>query len=595
MNARFPLSQKVLALVLVPLVISSGLLLVLAFFLAQAEIQANRESHAREMRGQCTIVLDYANAIVSALVNFKLTRDRDYLRTVSDAKKNLVPEETRLQELVKSSPEQSQSVQTISLLTDRILKVATDTINGQEPGEPELSKIWQAADQIKIEIRRLNLYETRASAKVPLSEQNFRERMKQVLVYGSALNFVVAILLCLFAVRQVLARLLVVKENYKRFAEQDSLLAPSSGNDEIADIDQGFHDMARTILEYVRKEKAMIENANDIICSLDASRHFLRVNRACTRILGYEASEICGHEIDEFLAENDNEKVLSTVDQIINTKASGDFETVVCSKDKQIKIFLWTAYWSEQEQALFCVLHDITELRRLERTKQGFMAMVSHDLRAPLMSVHATLELLEDSLFGPLNDSGKKAVASSQRNLLYLLQFVEQILDIERMESGNLSLSCMEREIGPALLRARQLVTDLADKLSIKLQFPETDKSAYFDEDRIIQVLVNLLGNALKYAPAGSSVTLDLLHSSDYVEFRISDKGRGIPAGMETIIFDRFQQVNITDWKEKKGSGLGLAICKLIVEAHKGSIGVDSEEGKGSTFWFKIPARAVSP
>jgi signal transduction histidine kinase len=137
-------------------------------------------------------------------------------------------------------------------------------------------------------------------------------------------------------------------------------------------------------------------------------------------------------------------------------------------------------------------------------------------------------------------------------------------------------------------------VQAFAERHNVRLEGLDYQVSAYGDADRIVQVLVNMLSNAIKFSQSGSSVTITALPVDGQVEVRVADTGRGIPAHLKDAVFEKFQQVSTTDATEKGGTGLGLPICKEIIELHGGKIGVDSEEGKGSTFWFRMPAKPPS-
>lgn len=585
---RFPLLHKVLALVLIPLIVSSALLVYLSFLLQQSEAEAERESHARQVRNEGSIISAYAEDWVSSLVNMALTNDKDYLRVADDCQLHTKKELARFQSLFTDQA-QLDSVKTIGFLLDRISQSHSSAKKQPRLNDDELKELWQTADQIKIEIRKLNIYEARNSNGLDDSQRRFLIEIKQALGFGAVLNLTIALGLCIFAVKELVSRLLLLKENCKRLAKREYLLPIAKGSDEIAEIDSGFHDMATALDEYVRKEQAMFENANDIICSLDAELRFLRINKACLPILGFSSEHLVNRKVIDFFAEESKDKSTAQVSAAINLKGDSEFETVMKCADQSLRVLLWTAHWVEQDQALFCVLHDITELKRIERMKQDFVAMVSHDLRSPLMAVQATFEMLEDNIYGELSAPGHAAVVGSQRSLYFLLQFVEQILDAEKMESGRFELERRENEIQPVLDRTQELIRDLAQQRDVKLDICTTNAEAYFDSDRIVQVLLNLISNAIKYAPPESIVSVSITASEEEALFEIADHGQGIPESMHQIIFDRFQQVQSSDWKQKKGSGLGLAICKMIVESHGGSIGVRSEVGKGSTFWFTVP------
>jgi len=132
-------------------------------------------------------------------------------------------------------------------------------------------------------------------------------------------------------------------------------------------------------------------------------------------------------------------------------------------------------------------------------------------------------------------------------------------------------------------------VQHIARQYSVSIDTTDTDAHVYADSARLVQVLVNLLSNAIKFSPAGSVVHVSVNDTADWLELRVADQGRGIPLSQKESIFEKFKQVEAADSKEKGGTGLGLPICKKIIEQHGGTIGVDSKEGKGSTFWFRIP------
>jgi signal transduction histidine kinase len=151
-----------------------------------------------------------------------------------------------------------------------------------------------------------------------------------------------------------------------------------------------------------------------------------------------------------------------------------------------------------------------------------------------------------------------------------------------------------EVKLDNVISRAVSSVRMIAEKRELSITYPESDEMLVADGDRLVQVLVNLMSNSIKFSPQGSSIDITLASRLNEIEFRVTDHGRGIPEEFRTSIFDRYKQVEIGDSKQKGGTGLGLAICKAIVEQHGGTIGVDSKMNVGSTFWFRIP-RSVEP
>jgi PAS domain S-box-containing protein len=235
-------------------------------------------------------------------------------------------------------------------------------------------------------------------------------------------------------------------------------------------------------------------------------------------------------------------------------------------------------------------VRDISEQRKLERMKREFVATVSHELRTPLTSIRGSLGLLAAGALGELPGEAQEVVQIAERNAIRLIGLINDILDLERLETGRMDLAIRPHEVAGVVGRAIDAVAGMAHGRGVKVEARSASGSVQGDEERLVQVLVNLLSNAVKFSPEGGSVTIEAAPGDGGIEFRVSDQGRGIPESYREIIFNRFQQVEASDSRQKGGSGLGLAICKAIVEQHGGSIGVESQPGRGSTFWFRIPA-----
>jgi PAS domain S-box-containing protein len=234
-------------------------------------------------------------------------------------------------------------------------------------------------------------------------------------------------------------------------------------------------------------------------------------------------------------------------------------------------------------------VRDISERRKLERMKREFVATVSHELRTPLTSIRGSLGLLGAGALGELNAEALDAVRLAERNTLRLIGLINDLLDLERLESGRLDLKLAPLDAASVVRRGIEAVAETARARGIAIERGPAAGRLVGDEERLVQVLVNLLSNAVKFSPDGGRVTLAAEAVEGHVEFRVADRGRGIPESFQEIIFDRFQQVEASDSRQKGGTGLGLAICKAIVEQHRGAIGVTSRPGQGSTFWFRIP------
>lgn len=238
-------------------------------------------------------------------------------------------------------------------------------------------------------------------------------------------------------------------------------------------------------------------------------------------------------------------------------------------------------------------VEDVSERRELELLKSQFVSTVSHELRTPLTSLRGALGLLAGGVLGDLPPDARSTVEIAQRSILRLVTLVNDILDIERIEQGTLALRIGPHPLAALLAGSVEEVEPLAREAGITLDVSHPPGEVVGDGDRLVQVIVNLLSNALKFSPRGSTVRLRAWETPDGVEVQVEDQGRGIPASHRDIVFERFRQVEVSDAAGQRGAGLGLAIARSIIEMHGGRIGVDSEPGRGSIFWFRIPrARA---
>jgi len=234
-------------------------------------------------------------------------------------------------------------------------------------------------------------------------------------------------------------------------------------------------------------------------------------------------------------------------------------------------------------------MHDAAQKERdVEEMKRQFVAMVSHELRTPLTSINGLLYLLAKGNWNaaePIKDRAGK----SGKELTRVISLVEDLLSIEQLESGNMQLVPDLVTIEAIFDSAVTSVATVAEQRHVQVKVEPCSLSIEADPRRIIQVVINLLSNAIKFSPENGVVWLSCHEENGFAVLSVKDEGRGIPADKLESIFDRFHQVEIGDAQQKGGIGLGLSICRGIVEAHGGTISVESAVGKGSTFCVRLP------
>jgi PAS domain S-box-containing protein len=237
------------------------------------------------------------------------------------------------------------------------------------------------------------------------------------------------------------------------------------------------------------------------------------------------------------------------------------------------------------------VVRDITDSKKVERLKAEFVATVSHELRTPITSIRGSLGLIAAGTSGPLNEKTKHLIEIALRNSDRLGHLINDLLDIEKIESGHMRFELECQSLEQLVLLAIEANSGYAESFDVRLAFTplEEDSLVYVDPYRLLQVLANLLSNAVKFAPAKSTVDLFIVKSGRHVRISVRDRGAGIPMEFHDRIFQKFSQADGSDARNRSGTGLGLSICKAIVEQMDGRIGFDTEMGKGTTFYFELP------
>lgn len=250
---------------------------------------------------------------------------------------------------------------------------------------------------------------------------------------------------------------------------------------------------------------------------------------------------------------------------------------------------------------------DISDRREIERLKDEFVSVVSHELRTPLTSISGALDLLAGGVLSAQPQQAQRLLNIAAANAERLIRLINDILDIERIESGRSLMQKQTCNAAQLITTALDLTQNIADQAQVTLVNIPLDIAIEADPDRLVQVLTNLLSNAIKFSPQGGTVWIEatllsipstpaLLHPctpslsySPTLQITVRDQGRGIPPSKLETIFGRFQQVDASDSREKGGTGLGLAICRSIVQHHEGQIWAESEPDQGSTFYVTLP------
>lgn len=374
-------------------------------------------------------------------------------------------------------------------------------------------------------------------------------------------------------------------------------------HNEFGDLAKSFNTMAQKLEEYSssnlhkltfekKRLETLINNMHDPIIGLDHEGTVLFVNDEALKIMGLKSEDLIGKSAATLALTNDLLKSLirneleSSKSQPMTIFADGkesyfEKETVnitIKPTGEDIKIDIGDVI----------ILRNITVFKELDFAKTNFIATVSHELKTPISSIKMSLQLLEKQETGFVNEDQKQLLESINEDSQRLLKITGELLELSQMETGNIQLNIEKSNPNEIVTYALQAVKTQADQKEVEIMF-ETQQNlpnVKADSEKTAWVLVNFLTNAIRYSPEKSFIKIHLKIENKQLVFEVIDKGQGIDNRYQTKVFDKYFQV---PGSHKSGTGLGLAISKEFIEAQNGTIGVSSQLGLGSTFYFKLP------
>jgi two-component system sensor histidine kinase VicK len=359
----------------------------------------------------------------------------------------------------------------------------------------------------------------------------------------------------------------------------------------------------------IHQSNSILESVGDGIYGVDLDGRVTVVNPAAAQMLAYKPNELLGRNLHELVMHTradgtpypeSESHILAAIKNLDTVRAANE---VFWRKDgtsfpveyvarPQIDSSSDSSGERGSGKAIGVVVAftDTTERRALDRMKDEFISTVSHELRTPLTSLRAALGLVTGGALATRPEKMQQMLEIAIGNTDRLIRLVNDILDIERISSGNAQLHSAICPAAALLDRAVSLQQAAALKNNLHFTIDAADVEVWADPDRILQTLVNLISNAAKFSPPGGKITLVARNlDKNEAQFDISDQGRGVPADKLESIFERFQQVDASDSRDRGGTGLGLAICRSIITQHGGKIWATSPPGRGATFHFTLP------
>lgn len=337
----------------------------------------------------------------------------------------------------------------------------------------------------------------------------------------------------------------------------------------------------------------------DMLCVAGVDGYFKRINPAFEQ-LGYSNEELLSKPFVEFVHPDDRNITLKEIEKLSTGIPTVGFENRYCLKDGSYRWLDWVSI-SDKTGTLYAVARDVTERKRIEferdqalDAREELIAVVSHEIRNPLATITTSLDLIKRIMpVYEIKEGVGKLLEQIRAATSYMTRITSDLLDVTKIEAGRFSVEPTVVEVISLVEEVINNTQPIAAQRSIHVDKAVSleAKAVVADKDRIIQVLSNLINNAIKFTSEGGSIRVEVERQQEKVLFQVKDTGCGIPKEQLSHVFERFWQAKRSQYL---GSGLGLYIAKNIVEAHGGKMGVKSEEGEGSTFYFTLSATNVS-
>lgn len=372
------------------------------------------------------------------------------------------------------------------------------------------------------------------------------------------------------------------------------------GESEFAELAASYNTMAEKLQEYsnskldqILEEKKRVEtlvnSMHDPVIGLDENRKIIFINDECLQVSGLKRKDLLHNNIDELI--NHNDLVRNLIDQ--NNREStmkifADNKESYFEKEVIPMEITPTGELKSQKIGEVIVLKNITTFKELDVAKTNFIATVSHELRTPIASIQLSSELLKHPRTGSLTDEQKTLLEGIEEDSLRLLRITSELLNVSQVETGNIKLYSQISDPLPIIQYALNATRMQAEQkhIEISTDIDENIAKIFVDEEKTAWVLTNFITNAIRYSPVNSKIMVSLKKENNHLLFSVKDHGKGIDAAYKNKVFDRYFQI---PGSVRTGTGLGLSISKDFIENQGGKIGVDSELGVGSTFYFRLP------
>lgn len=505
----------------------------------------------------------------------------------------------QLVKMLREDPDQTENSKSLEQTANQLGDLEIQIGQAQNQGWEHWKTVRRAYDHMIYEglssmldqITDLISVEESKEATHPALSVEFRSKVATILIFALVLSTAITIALAIIFAMTIRNPLKHVEENARKMSLRQNLLPELRGADEISELDRTLHSVATAFEKELLKEELLIDNAPNMVCTFNSDGKIIRLNQAVQRLLGWSFQSLIQTYILDLVVLDDL-TVAEEEFRMTKSNGVGSFDLRLKKRNGEWADTRWECLYSPATKDTFAVIRDVTQEKNVERLKQDFLDMITHDLRSPLASIHGSMTMIAEGVRGEIPDDVKKDVNTAIGTVDHLMSFVNDLLDFQKLKAGRMQITVDRVRLDSLIKEAISLLEDYARDKKVSVKLDCGGIAIDCDRTKIIQVVTNLLSNAIKFSPPSASVEVKVTETDETVTVHVLDWGPGIPEHLLTKIFEAFEQVPDSP-KSSEGTGLGLAISKLVVEAHGGTIAADNWDN-GSDFSFSIPRTQIN-
>jgi PAS domain S-box-containing protein len=617
------LRSKVLAVASVPLL---PLLAVTALVFAGAEREraaGDAVAHTLEVKAGIATLFALLAEVETGARGYALSPHPDTLQVVRDASSQLPKQFEQLLEAVADNEVQRASVRRLMRLDqERPIEALLNYAPGDgTPLEPIIAKSRSTMREIRTELANMVSHEDHLLARRMAAAHAEQRSARLISIGGFALALLGSVLAVVLLSQDMSRRLTRLAARAASLAN-GSPGSPHRGGDEIARVEQSLERASELLAErqeLIATQMREVDAARaelsqffdlslDLLCIADFDGRFRKVNRAWQPVLGWDLDALVSQPFVDLVHPDDVERTIAETAALGRGADTVGFENRYRCRDGTYRWLSWKATADMEARLIYGAARDVTarraieehlqraqeEAQRANRAKSDFVSRMSHDMRTPLNAVLGFAQLLESDTLTPEQRESVELISRGGRHLLNL---IDEVLDIARIEAGQLSLSPEPVQLHEVVHQAVELIVQLAAtrEVTVHVEPPERALVVTADRQRLNQLLLNLLSNAIKYNRRGGLVRINFsATTADRVRVIVSDTGFGIAPDKLARLFTPFERLG-AEATGIEGTGLGLAVSRGLAAAMGGELGVTSEPGKGSSFWFELAVADAQP